>query len=139
MLVNVHNKVVAAFLRRGDAGLLPLCPSWIQGGDFGAAIPSKLLGLSHKASRCPEKMCPECPMLGLEVFHGDGFSLQAELCDSFDDLSLVDMESVQRTVDTLSQLRNRAWISSSTMAALGGKAFSMFGQKRLQILHISPS
>ena len=45
MLVNVHNKVVAAFLRRGDAGLLPLCPSWIQGGDFGAAIPSKLLGL----------------------------------------------------------------------------------------------
>ena len=94
---------------------------------------------SHKASRCPEKMCPECPMLGLEVFHGDGFSLQAELCDSFDDLSLVDMESVQRTVDTLSQLRNRAWISSSTMAALEGKAFSMFGQKRLQILHISPS
>ncbi|CAE7941203.1 asd [Symbiodinium necroappetens] len=48
-------------------------------------------------------------LASLEVFHGDGFSLQAELCDSFDDL-------------------NRDWISSSAMAALEGPAPCKPGQ-----------
>ena len=99
MLVNVHDQVIAAFLRRRDARLLPLSPGWFQGRDLVRRSLASFLDLAtHKASRRPENMCLECLMLGLEVFHGDGFSLQAELCDSFDDLSLVDMVLVQRTV-----------------------------------------